>query len=369
MKKFTLLTLLAILAFVSNAQSPQGINYQGVAYDNTGQAVINQIVTIRFTILQGSNNGPVLYQESQRPNTDNTGLFSVVIGNGTVLSGAFNNVNWGSGTKWLRTEIDIAGGYSYITMGCSQFWSVPYAFYADNATHAQYADSSMYSENAGHATNADNATHANYADNAGYATHSGHTDTAYYSANGGFVSGSLTMPDGFKNVTSVVIDTGINYTVPPGKNLYIPSSETYLTIDGNSLFSHVRGGGANARTFIGASENSIVHVWKTPIGAFLVDKAVEWKTINVLAAPFTVPAGKQFVIVNSSTYSSSSSMLPGGIDVTGAVPNQTCKTTLNNTSCLIVSNMILGQGDTISSEGCPAGSSTYYNINGYFMDR
>ena len=74
MKKFTLLTLLAILAFVSNAQSPQGINYQGVAYDNTGQAVINQIVTIRFTILQGSNNGPVLYQESQRPNTDNTGL-------------------------------------------------------------------------------------------------------------------------------------------------------------------------------------------------------------------------------------------------------------------------------------------------------
>lgn len=370
MKKLLSAFLLSAINFFAFAQSPQGINYQGVAYDNTGQPVTNQVTGIRLKILDGSATGPVLYEERQRPSTDNTGLFSIVIGNGTALSGSFSNINWGRGTKWLRSEIDITGGNNYIVMGCSQFWSVPYAFYADNATHAVYVDSSSYSTNAGHANNADNAAHAGYADNAGYSNNSGHTDTALYAANGGFAAGSFTMPDGFKNVTTVVIDTSINYTVPAGKNLYIPSSETPVTIDGTGLYTDVRGWGANARTFIGASENSIISARRYPIACFLVDKMVEWKTINVLAEPFTVPAGKQFVIVNTSTLSGGTSATTGGIDIRSYIPGPTCNITLNNIPCSLVSNMVLGTGDTISSAGCSPGSSTfYYTINGYLMDR
>jgi trimeric autotransporter adhesin len=367
MKKLLTAILFTTINFFVFAQSPQGINYQGVAYDNTGNTIANQLVGIRFKILQGSATGQVLYEERQRPSTDNTGLFAVVIGNGTVLSGSFSSINWGSGTKWLQTGIDIAGGNNYIVMGCSQFWSVPYAFYADNATHSQYADSSLYSTNAGHANN---ATHSVLSDSAGYAQHSGHADTALYVANGGFAAGSFTMPDGFKNVTSVVIDTSVNYPVPAGKNLYISSAETPVAIDGNSVYSDVRGYGANTRTFIGASENSIVWVSRSPIAGFLVDKRVEWKTINALAAPFTVPAGKQFVIVNTSAASGGISATTGGVDIRSNFPNQTCKITLNNAPCSIVSNMVLGPGDTISSAGCPPGSTTvYYTVNGYLMDR
>lgn len=370
MKKIFTSLFLSLIYISLAAQSPQGINYQGVAYDNTGNPVANQLIGIRFKILDGSATGPVLYEERQRPSTDNTGLFSIVIGNGTALSGSFRNINWGSGIKWLRSEIDITGGNNYIVMGCSQFWSVPYAFYADNATHTIYADSSLYATNAAHANNADNAVHAGSSDIAVYANHSGHADTAAYAANMGFCSGSFSMPDGFKNVTTVVIDTSVNYTVPAGKNLYIPSAETPVQIDGNGLYTDVRGWGANARTFIGASENSIILARRYPIACFLVDKMVEWKTINVLAGQFTVPAGKQFVIINTSTLSGGTSATTGGIDIRSYIPGTTCNVTLNNVPCSLVSNMVLAQGDTISSSGCPAsGSTLYYTVNGYLMDR
>jgi hypothetical protein len=158
--------------------------------------------------------------------------------------------------------------------------------------------------------------------------------------------------------------------VPAGKNLYIPSAETPVAIDGNSLYADVRGWGANSRTFIGASESSIVWVERSPIAGFLVNKTVEWRTFNALTAPFTVPAGKQFVIVNTSTASSGIRAISGGVDIISAFPGRTCNITLNNAPCSLVSNMVLAPGDTISATGCPATSNTfYYTVNGYLMDR
>ncbi len=357
MKKLILSTFITAIVFVSNAQSPQGINYQGVAYDNTGNAVTNQVVGIRFKILQGSASGPVLYEERQRPSTDNTGLFAVVIGNGTVLSGSFSSINWGSGTKWLQTGIDITGGNNYIVMGCSQFWSVPYAFYADNATHSQYADSSAYANNAAHAVSADNA---------GYAYHSGIADTALY-AKTGFSSGSLTIPDGFNNATTVIITDSTNYTVPAGKNLYIPSSDIPIAINGDTVFSSVVTTGANARTFVGASENDIIWVMRQPVAAFLVDKKVEWKTFDLMNTSLTVPAGKQFVVVNTCINPPSTSI---SSDFNGGVgPNTNCGSTINGTACFIRSNTILSSGTVLSYNACPPlHPRAFITINGYLME-
>jgi len=43
----------------------------------------------------------------------------------------------GAGSEVLKTEIDTAGGSSYLLMGVTQFMSVPYALYA-NATKPTY---------------------------------------------------------------------------------------------------------------------------------------------------------------------------------------------------------------------------------------
>src|ERR1700755_1284442 len=104
--------ILVLIAFILTstslifAQAPQGLNYQAVAYNGSGVPVPNQLLGVRLSILDGSATGTLVYQETQAPTTDNTGLFSIVIGNGTVVSGTFNTINWSNGSKWLKTEID-----------------------------------------------------------------------------------------------------------------------------------------------------------------------------------------------------------------------------------------------------------------------
>lgn len=318
MKK-TFTFLFSSLLYISiAAQAPQGINYQAVAYNNLGQPVTNQTVGVRLSILDGGAAGPVLYSETQAPNTDNTGLFSIVIGNGTAVSGTFAGINWASGTKWLKTEIDIAGGNNYVLMGSSQFMSVPYALYANKS---------------------------------------------------GVGSATFTMPDGFDNATTIVIPDSTNYTVPAGKNLYIPSTEPPVSIDGDTLFANLYGGGANAKTFIGAGENSVVWAMRSPIVGFLVDKIVEWKTVNIRNTSFTVPTGKQFVVVNTCNNTGGGTTWGYAVYGGGGFWEE-CKTTLNNTAAFLTSNMILSPGTTLSTTGCTASSNMkYFIINGYFMNK
>lgn len=52
-KLFTLLTLIATIAI--NAQAPQGFNYQATVRNNSGQFLVNQIVLVKFKILQNSS--------------------------------------------------------------------------------------------------------------------------------------------------------------------------------------------------------------------------------------------------------------------------------------------------------------------------
>lgn len=117
----------------SHAQAPQAFPYQAVAHDSVGNLIADQNISLRFSILDGSNAGPVVYQETQSVTTTSLGLFNLNIGQGTVVSGAFSNINWGSGAKYLQVEMDASGGTNYLLMGTSQLLSVPYAIYSNSA--------------------------------------------------------------------------------------------------------------------------------------------------------------------------------------------------------------------------------------------
>jgi hypothetical protein len=62
--------------------------------------------------------------------TTNLGLFNLNIGSGTPITGTLAGVNWGVGAKFIKVEMDPAGGASYIDMGTTQLNSVPYALFA-----------------------------------------------------------------------------------------------------------------------------------------------------------------------------------------------------------------------------------------------
>jgi len=129
MKSKLLLVLLTTSVIFSFAQ-PQGINYQGVARDASGNALLNQSISIRLSVLDSSATGQATYTETHSTTTNNTGLFNLTIGAGTVISGVFANIPWGIGDKWLKIEMDVAGGSNYQLVGTTQFLSVPYALHS-----------------------------------------------------------------------------------------------------------------------------------------------------------------------------------------------------------------------------------------------
>jgi len=129
MKKIIFFLSILFFSFLTYAQAPQGINYQGVARNSSGNAYSQQPISIRFSILQSST--PV-YVETHSTITDTFGLYSAVIGQGSVVSGTFSTINWGVGTYSVKIEIDPNGG-GYQNVQTTQLMSVPYALYAGSA--------------------------------------------------------------------------------------------------------------------------------------------------------------------------------------------------------------------------------------------
>ena len=57
-------------------------------------------------------------------------MVTLEIGTGTVVSGTFASISWGTNAYFIKTETDPAGGTNYTISGTTQFLSVPYALYA-----------------------------------------------------------------------------------------------------------------------------------------------------------------------------------------------------------------------------------------------
>jgi len=112
---------------------PQGISYQAVIRSTSGAIVPLQSVRLRLSIRDTTAAGTVVYQETHQATTNQHGLVNLIIGQGTVVSGAFATINWGAANKFLQVEVDPAGGTSYTNIGTQQMMSVPYALYAKTA--------------------------------------------------------------------------------------------------------------------------------------------------------------------------------------------------------------------------------------------
>lgn len=115
-----------------SAQAPQAINYQAVARDASNNLLANRNIGIRISILSGSATGTSVYSETQTATTNASGIFSIEIGRGTVVSGNFPNIQWYAQPHFAKIEIDANGGTNYQFVGTSQFLSVPYALFAEN---------------------------------------------------------------------------------------------------------------------------------------------------------------------------------------------------------------------------------------------
>jgi hypothetical protein len=133
MKKIFLTVAMAMMCSAAIfAQSPNKINYQAVARDNSGNTLPNTAVSFRLSVLQGSASGTAVYSETHSLSTNAYGLANLAIGGGTVVSGTMGSIDWSAGPYFVKVELDATGGSTYAVMGTSELLSVPYALYAAN---------------------------------------------------------------------------------------------------------------------------------------------------------------------------------------------------------------------------------------------
>ena len=144
MKKIFLFLLTTIISISSFAQNlPQGIAYQAVAVKESPYSVAgenpsaiywsNKDIKVRFTILDQYPNPTDTYQEFHSVTTDDYGVFNLIIGQGTVISGDFETIPWELGTAHLQVEIDFDNDNNYVVTSFERFWSVPYAKYSQSS--------------------------------------------------------------------------------------------------------------------------------------------------------------------------------------------------------------------------------------------
>ncbi len=133
MKRNYFTSILSIAFFLncgsfSIAQTDEGFSYQAVLRDNNGDPIQNQTVSLNVSIREQSANGNEVYQEDFTVTTSDIGLVSVVIGEGSVLSGDFSTIDWSSGPHFVTTNTIVNGGSPIA--GSTRLLSVPYAKFA-----------------------------------------------------------------------------------------------------------------------------------------------------------------------------------------------------------------------------------------------
>ena len=116
-----------------HAQTPQLLSYQAVVRNTSNQLAVNQQCRIRIHLLPTASSITSLYSEEHLSTTNANGLFSIEIGDGTVLNGNFSAIDWSTGSIFLQSEIDPTGGTNFTISSTQRLLSVPYALYAANS--------------------------------------------------------------------------------------------------------------------------------------------------------------------------------------------------------------------------------------------
>ncbi len=134
MKTVLLFCVCLVFVHVALAQSPGKFRYQAVARDQSGK-VITGTVSLKVSFLEDGPNGAARYAESQSVPTDGQGVFSLVIGDGSPVSGSFTAMDWAHHQYWVEIAMKTPGDASYTPMGTTQLLSVPYALFAEKSNN------------------------------------------------------------------------------------------------------------------------------------------------------------------------------------------------------------------------------------------
>ncbi len=139
MKRFVIFlsiaTTMLILCSSAKGQNtfPQGFNYQAIARNATGSAIINAEMKIKIGILSDTIMNTLVWEEEHTVMTNGYGLFTLIVGGPKGIrtggsAASFNLVDWSASQMYIYIQIkNPATASAYTPMGKARLWSVPYA--------------------------------------------------------------------------------------------------------------------------------------------------------------------------------------------------------------------------------------------------
>jgi hypothetical protein len=119
MKKNISCFFFILISLASISQAPQKISYQAVIRDASNNLLSLKNISMRISILKGTNNGAPVYIEMQQKQTNLNGLVSLQIGAGSTLMGKMKDIDWANGPYFVLTETDPEAGFEYRIIGSS----------------------------------------------------------------------------------------------------------------------------------------------------------------------------------------------------------------------------------------------------------
>ena len=136
MKKFYVLFLMLLAcAGVSAQNDNHKISYQAVVRNAANQLMYDTDLTVAVE-LANSENGPVVYAETHAVHSNANGLISLLIGDGTYVSGSWDAIHWNA--AWVKATISKSG--TTLAVHHLPLTAVPFALYADQVNPAALAD-------------------------------------------------------------------------------------------------------------------------------------------------------------------------------------------------------------------------------------
>ncbi len=145
---YKFLPLFLILFFIDIQSDAQyGIFFQAIARDNFNNPAKDRRIFVQSNIIQTSTSGKVIFIEEYQTDTDATGIFNIMVGNGKRVGGSiasFNTIDWAQYPYYLNIKIAItpigaSNNWDYskewIDIGTSIFGAVPFALYSANTAH------------------------------------------------------------------------------------------------------------------------------------------------------------------------------------------------------------------------------------------
>jgi hypothetical protein len=149
MKRILTNLLLAGLMGSMMAQVPHPFSYQAVARDSTGDCLTDQLISLRFSIIDDSAATNPIYEELFTDvQTNGVGHFQVEIGTGAPQPGSpnFDELNWNTTRQQRHLKVELApdNDLNLQEVGMTQLLAVPYATAAANGKQYDHTNDNEF---------------------------------------------------------------------------------------------------------------------------------------------------------------------------------------------------------------------------------